>query len=314
MGPVRVVIAVNQDAEVRLAERIEGQTTDLDVFIIVAQVGPDLDRKRVAAAARAEAKARNAQVAVWFLSEGDGWVVHVSHGERTFRRLVSESRGALSSSASIEAVALVVRTALMGLAAGEEVPESPPQAEPASEPPFHLLFELAWTAVLDRSGGTGHHGAEARFGVGFGAWSFTFGLEEHPPDTLSADQATILLERQVGALSVGYGIAPGPRWRLGAALGPELLRFSRVTTTVTDDLLATPPQSSWSFAVRPELEVRFLVVRAAVWSLWAFFRVGADVLFVPPAFAVATLDTTQILSELWWIQPRASLGLAIELE
>lgn len=310
-GPLRVVVVVNADSERQLATRLEGQTNDLDVDLIVSPVGPGLDPARLAVAARAKAKARNAEVAVWFVGEGEGWVVNVSRGERTFRRLVSVASGALSSSASIEAVAVAVRTALIGLAAGEDVPESPPLAEPASSPPpARFLGEVNWTAAVDGSGSAGHHGIEARLGLGVGAWRFIFGLEEHFPEDITATQATIVIERQVGALSVGYDVPLDSRWRLGGALGAEVLRFSRVTTSVAGNLMATSPQNSWSFAVRPELDLGFRLV----WALWVSFHLGADVLFAPPSFGIQVSETTHTLTALWRVQPRASLGLALDLE
>ena len=304
-----MLVAVNAESERQLATRLIGQTNDLDVDVVVSSVGPNLDPARLAVAARAQAKARGAEVAVWFVGQDDGWLVNVSRGERTFQRLVSVSSGALSSSASIEAAAVVIRTALMGLSAGEDVlPETVPESPPT---PLRFIGELNWTAALDRDGSAGHHGIEARLGLGLGAWRFTFGLEEHPPETIAVTQATLDLERQVAAFSVGYGAGFDSRWWLGGSLGAEVLRFPRVTTSVTAKLMGTAPKSSWSFAVRPELDVGFRLIGA----LWVFFHLGADVLFAPPAFALQTVaGTRQTLSALWSLQPRASLGLAIDLD
>lgn len=213
----------------------------------------------------------------------------------------------MSSSASIEAVAVAVRTTLRGVVAGEEVVESPP-AEPAASP-VRLLAEVGWTVVVDRPAGAGHHGVEARVGAGVGAWRFALLLALHPLETIEVTDATLLLERQVGALVVGYDFLLGPRWRLGGAVAVELLGFPRTTTSPAGGLIATTPQTSLSAAVRPELEVALRLV----WSLWASLRVGGDFLFRRPVFAVSEPGgVTRTIAELWSAQPSATLALGVE--
>jgi hypothetical protein len=307
-APMRVLVVVNGERERQLATRIEGQTADLPVSIAITEVDPDLDREQLAAAARSEAQAHSAEVAVWLVGEGGGWLVNVAHGDRTFRRSVGEPTGALSSSASIEAAALVVRTVLRGLAAGEEVPEVPPP----SPPPTPLRFEgaLAWTAVLDHPGSTGHHGVELRAGAAFGPWSFLLAVEEHPSQTIAAEEATIRLERQAAALLVGYDAQFASRWRLGGDLGVELFRLSRVTTAAAEGFVATPPKDSWSPALRPELHLGFRLV----WNLWVSFHLGLDAFLSRPEFSIEGAAGTRTIAGLFWVQPRASLGLAVDLE
>lgn len=305
--PLRVLVAVNEEQEHLLAARVEGQATDLEVDIIVLQVGPGLEPDQLAAAALDAAEARGAQVTIWFVAEGDGWVVSVHRGPRTFRRLVTESRGAMSSSASVEAVGVAVRTTLRGVVAGEHVPEGPPP-EPAP-PSVRFVGGVGWTMVLDRPWSAGHHGVEARVGVGLGAWRIGLLFAEHPFETIEVSDATLQLERQVGALMVGHDFRLGPRWRLGAAVGVEVLRFPRVTSTVAGGLTATTPQSSLNAAVRPEVELAFELG----WSLWVSLRLGGEFLFHRPVFGVGEPGgVVRPIASLWWVQPTATLALGVE--
>jgi hypothetical protein len=303
-GPLRVLVAVNSDRERLFAARVEGQTTDLDVAIIVAELGPGLDPDRLAAAAGEEAQARGAEVAVWFVTEGDDWIVNVSRGERTIRRLVVEPKGALSASASMEAVALVVRSSLRGVVVGEEVPEDPPP-----EPPLSFLAELGWAAAMDRAWSSGHHGVEVRVGVKMDHWRIALLLEEHPPETIVASDVTVRLERQLLAVVFGYGFRFASRWRFGVALGAELFRFQRITSTVADGLLATGPQVSVIAGARPELDLTFRLV----WSLWVYLRIGGDFLIEWPQLMVRRDGATRAVVSLWRVQPTAAVGLRVEV-
>lgn len=302
-----MLVGINGELEHQFAARIEGQTAELDVAITVAELGPGLDPDNLAAAVLDEAEARGAEAAVWFVAEGDGWVVSVSRSGRTVRRLVVvESKGTLASSSSIEAVALVVRSSLRGVLGGEWSAQAPP-SEPAPSAPGYFA-ELGWTAALDRASSYGHHGVEARVGIDVDGWRISLLLEEHPPETVAAREVTVELERQVLALVFGYRFRLAPRWRFGAALGAELLRFPRVTTVVADGLVATSPQSSASGAVRPELDVALRLF----WSLWLCLRVGADFLFSWPQFTVRQEGAARVVATLWQVQPTATLGLGVE--
>lgn len=54
---------------------------------------------------------------MWFGVDGGDWLVLAAQGDRVLVRRVAQASGVLSRSASIEAVALTVRTDLRGLAA-----------------------------------------------------------------------------------------------------------------------------------------------------------------------------------------------------
>lgn len=307
--PLRVLVAVNEEPEHLLAARVEGQATDLDVDIIVLQVGPGLEPDALAAAALDAAEARGAEVTVWFVAEGDGWVVSVHRGGRTFRRVVTESHGAMSSSASVEAVGVAVRTTLRGVVAGEAVLDGVSPEPSPPPPPVRFVAAVGWSMVLDRPWGAVHHGVEARAGVGLGAWRVVLLFAEHPFETIELSDATLQLERQVGALMVGHDFRLGPRWRLGAAVGVEVLRFPRVTSTVAGGLIATTPASSLNAAVRPEVELAFELG----WSMWVSLRLGGDFLFHRPGFGVGEAGgVVRPIAWLWSVQPTATLALGFE--
>ena len=126
-APLRVLILGGADADDVVA-RVEGQVADLPVTLAR---GPALaeasDLAAQLAAARAHARAHAADAVVWFARDDDGWTVSVADpaGGRLLVRRVDAAAGALSASAALEAAALVVRTAVRGLAAGGEIGVAP---------------------------------------------------------------------------------------------------------------------------------------------------------------------------------------------
>ncbi len=312
-GALRVLVLVRGEHERELASRAEGQTTDLDVALTIAEAAPKAGVGGELALALAQATARGAEVVVWFGAEGDGWVVHVARGERVLIRRVGESTGAMSASASSEAAALVVRTALRGLAAGGEIGVEE-RAAPAGpvRPALRPWAALGWAGLLERDGSTGRHGVAARIGGAVGRWHFGAMFGYHPSQTLSSPRATIQVERQQAGIIAGVDVigAAGStdRWRLGPELMASATRFPRTTTAAGIGLTPTAAHASWAPTLSPAIAAS---VRLAP-ALWLSASLGVDILLSRPQFGVAGAANFETVATLWPIEPCARLSLVID--
>ena len=304
-APLRVLVLVDGDRERSLATRVEGQTTDLDAVIAITDAPPGADAEGKAAQARAEAAKGGSDAVVWFVPDGDGWTVNVLHDGETLRRQVAESSGAMSTSASTEAVALVVRTALRGLATG--APEPPPPSPPG--PSLRVWGGLGWAGVLDGTGTPGHHGGQARLGVAVGPWRVALEAAYHPAEKITSSQADILVERQEGGVVAGFDVWSAPRWCLGVEFLAAVLHFPRVTTSVGTGYTATAPQDLWSMGLRPAFSASLRLVGA----LWVTAALGADVILARPQFGVLEAGVFRPVVTMWAVQPRASLTFVIDM-
>lgn len=302
--PLRVLVLVEGEGERQLAARVEGHTADLDAVIIPIEGPKDVSTEAKAQRARAEGVTHRAEVVVWFLPEGDGWIVNVAHGRNLLQRRVAESSGAMSTSASTEAAALVVRTALRGIASGaDEVPESAPP------PPVRFWGGLGWTGVLDGSGTPGHHGGEARAGAAFNRWRLALEVGYHPAEAIHSTEASIDVDRSGVGLVGGYDLATAERWRVGVELGATVIRYSRATRLVAPGLTATSPTIAWSPALRPA----FTFALHLGGFMWVAVSFGADVLLARPRFEVQDASGFRPVATLWAVEPRVSLTLVIDV-
>ena len=122
-APLRVLILADDDDD-EVVARIEGQVADLPVALARGAALDDAGAlASQLATAQARARAQAADAVVWFVRDGDGWIVHVADpaAGRLLVRRVDSGAGAMSASAALESAALMVRTALRGLAAGGEI-------------------------------------------------------------------------------------------------------------------------------------------------------------------------------------------------
>jgi hypothetical protein len=302
-----VLIAAERDRE--LAARVAGQVTDLDVTLTTSPASLPPDLAGQLAAARAAAAAAGADAVVWFGSEGGDWIVYVTRGERVLVRRVRGASGAMSASASIESAALVVRTALRGLATGGEIGvEEPPPQRTALRP----WVELGWSGLLDAEGSGAHHGAVASAGASRGPWRLAATFTYHPSPTLGSGQATLQVDRQTVALLLGVdfvgGSSPDAPWRIGAEVSAGAARFPRVTTGSAAGLTPTATRTLWSPIVSPALRLTRRLALATSLAL----TLGADVIAQPPEFGVAGPSGFERVAALRTVAPRAGLSLVIE--
>ena len=307
------VVLVASDEERELAGRVEGQTSDLELSLVVEPRPLDEGGRPHFGEAAEIARRRGARVVIWFEREVTSWSVHIAEpaGDREFVRRVA-ARGDLASSATAEGVALVVRGALRALAAGGTIGVAEPGAPGAGESARHAFAALGWRTITSR--GPLHHGVAARAGFQTGRWHAGVAAGYFPAVSFDEDTATIKLERMAFAAGVGvdFGSAPasdGARWRLGFALDAGAIRFERVTISASNPLAPTPPDTTWS----PTASGRARLARRLVGRAWLELAIGAEVLFRVPEFGVASQDSFTVHTRLRPIEPFGTLGLMIDL-
>ena len=305
---LRVLVLVGSDGDRELVERIAGQTADLEASLEAeeAVLPPDLEGQR--AAARSRAAKSGADVVVWLDADASGRVVRVARGERFLQRRVTLS-GAMSESASIEAVGVVVRTALQGLVAGGELENSQPA--PRSSP-LRAWAQLGWTGVLDGDGDAGRHGLTAQVGGAAGRWRAAAFYSYYPTTSTHLSQATLRLGRQEAGAKAGVDLVGAgndlARWRVGVDLSAGVARFSRFTASTASGLEATPGQTTWSPTLGPAARVGCRLVS----KFWLVLTFGAELLFVRPELGVERPAGFERAMTLWPVEPHASLSLAYD--
>jgi hypothetical protein len=305
--PLIAVLLVNDDGEAELAGRVEGQTSDLELSLVVerraAGGAPDLAR------ATAIASRHGARVVVWFQRDSSSWLVHIAEPseDREFvRRVAVASEGDLASSATAEGVALIVRGALQALAAGGSIGVAEPL--PATPGDGRRGFAaIGWRAV-SAGGPSIHHGVAARAGLASGRWHGDITTGFYPAVAIDDQSATIELERWSFAAGLGVELAPGTAWRAGFALDAGATRFARVTTSAEGAFDPTPPEITWS----PSGSGRARLARRLAGRAWLELAIGAELLLRAPEYGVRSGGSFVIHPRLRPVEPFGALGLVID--
>ena len=209
----RVLLLIDGERDRELAARVEGQVADLDIAIVTAPATLPPEPEAQLATARTRAAEHRAEAVAWFRADGGGWVVRAAQGDRVRVRRVGPVAGELSASAAIEAVGLVVRTELRGLAAEGRIGDEP--GAPASTRPW---AEVGWAGVLDGASAAGQHGVVARGGAAAGRWRACAAFAYHPDVTLGSPVATVRVGRLSAGIVAGVDV-PGPT-RRGTPVAP----------------------------------------------------------------------------------------------
>lgn len=305
-APVRTLVLVGGAEQRELAARIKGQTADVDAAVATVEVELPAELDDQIAMARA-ARSR-ADVVVWFGEDRNGdRLAYIARGDRLVVRRIHAATGALSRSASIEAAALAVRTALVGFATGAEVdPEEGTELVPSVRP----WASLGWTGTVDGTGSLGH-GVALRAGAARGRWRVGALVEYHPSVELSTASASIRVGRQQAALLLGadlVGTRSTSRWGLGLELGLGAVRFPRTTVSAASGLLPTPESSAWSPLISPGVRV----ARRLSSKSWLSLDLGADVLSRPPEFGVQQTSGFEPLASTWGLEPRVAFSFLLD--
>jgi hypothetical protein len=312
-----VVVTGGEDGE--LADRVEGQTSDLDLALVVERRAPGSAAPELGEAA-AIASRHGARVVIWFRRDASSWLVHIAEPseDREFVRRVA-ARGDLASSATAEGVALVVRGALRALAAGGTIGVAEPlpagadlaaSVEP-SRSSRRAFAAIGWRAVT--SGPAVQHGVAARAGLAAGRWHGDVGTGFFPAVAIDNETATIEVERWSFTAGVGVELGADPSsdstgWRAGFALDGGATRFARVTTSASGVLMATPPETIWS----PTASARARLARRLAGPAWLELAIGAELLMRPPEFGVDSDGDFAVHTRLRLLEPFGALGLVID--
>lgn len=311
---VRLAPAPGEDGD-ELWERMRGQTSDLEVVLIrMDDDGEPALTHQLQAASRL-AVAHDARAVIWLrpLPAQPGVIVYVAEpdADRVFVRHVPQREPGLAArSATAEATALVVRSALRALAAGAPIgvpTRSLVIAEQAPRPPTALRWHLAahWQAAADGAQRLGHHGASVRAGLGRGTWQVHATVATHPAATLVDDRARLRVARHGAGLGLAW-LGHAAALRLGAALDVGALLYTRTTTPVAPGVVAAAPAYLPALAISPGVHVR---VPLGARALSLELAVAADVLVGAPEFVYRRAGAAERHTRLWPVQPRASLGL-----
>lgn len=332
------VVIVSGPRDAALLDRVEGQVADLEATLerdTTSMPASPLPVQLVTA--RRLARTHTADVVVWFVRDRGDIIVHVTDtgGDRVLVRRIEGGSGTMAESAAIEAAAVVVRTAVRGLAAGgeigvvveKELPPDPPDPigppRPRDTPPSEDLGSVrplrpsatvSWSSVLDGESDTGHHGVSARLGVAGGPWRFAVALTHRPAATLSSPMATIDFERQTVGIALGVDVAGGAqlrraaRWRVNTEVALAMTRFDRTTTATGATIEPTADRATWTPTATPAVRVSRRIARGA----WLELALGADLVARAPEFGIATPTGFATIGRLWPVEPHAALGVVVD--
>jgi hypothetical protein len=348
--PYRTVIQVTSDVDRALFSRIQGQTSDLEVELIRVVI-PELDfslEKQIEKADKLS-RAYEAQSVIWFeITYASEWnlpeeiTIYISEekSQKLFVRTVRTNREGpqdsarphknnrpLSSisNASLEAAALVVRTALRGPSMVSRKAQSTAQGRGPSEGttstskiPLPKGANLDWTLtggwqiVWDRASSVGHQGAALSVHALWQRFDFAFTMTAAPAQTIDDSRAKIQLGRYTASLSgaIRYGWRESIFATMGLHTGVAF--FHRITKTPSTAVLPTSAHISPSFLLSPEIIAGWTPLTLLAGRLGLLLQLACDVVPGAPTFGFANLMGEQLspAHKTWKIQPR--LGLAIQ--
>lgn len=319
----RVVLRIAGERDRALLARARGQASDLPLVLVPVEV-PALEPSLGAQAAAAPVLARQlgARGVIWFAPAPEGGiVVHTwqARGADVVVRAVEGERrdgDEALSSATLEATALVVRTALRALIEGDRraVPIAvslPVSATMAADP--GAGEGPAWSAALGPlwiDDGVTTRGA---LGLGLGAglvWprlAVELALAATWPTAATDDLTKLRLSR--GSFTLGaFGRARFTRrfvamagLRAGAAV------FLRSTEALQDGVVPRAVSRTWSPLLAPELGLR----AALGAGVGLVLSVATDVLPQAPTLGYARAGGIEGQRSLWRVQPRLGLCLIL---
>jgi len=309
-----VVVRAGPD-EATIVTRLRGQLADLDGVTLSVEathnaIEPTLEAQ-LAAADRIGA-ANDARVVVWFIPRGKTLAVAIAtpRDHRLFVREVPQS----SDSATAEAAAITVRTAVRSIALGGtigvEVP--PPAAVEALPVPvpsnagkrWTLSAALGWQLALDGGADRGAHALVQRTTLARGAWGASLTLALGAPVAWQAGSELALEVSRSGAI-VGGERRLGAGVAIGAGFGA--LVYHRSTAMAPAGL--SPTASASTVAATGAVELTWRARLMAGVRLLAC--AGLDLVAGAPVAAVDRGGTVEDSDRVRTVQVRA--GIAVEV-
>ena len=135
-------------------------------------------------------------------------------------------------------------------------------------------------------------------------------IAELMPATAHATSlATIEVVRVMVGAVIGAAVIGGARWRAGVEVAASGGRYERATIATAGALAATPASRTWIGAVSPAARLGYRVAP----GVWMTAQLGADVVAGAPEFAIETPAGSVTHTRLRAVQPRAALGVAVDV-
>lgn len=331
--PLRVLVVLGSEDE-GLWKRIKGQTVDLDVAMEEADGPGAMDF----ASASDLAETREVRIVVWFEAGERRIRLHLAE-PRAGRLFMREFRvgkgGGMARSASEEAAALMLRSALKALAAGGrigvEVAAPTPAPTPAlGEEPAEAIAKAPLTRAVASPAAQEHSWLpQAHLGWQWSADGVTPGLQGLAggadlarstwrvgargsvslPASSEDAFASLELTRLDLALAIGRRLWSGDTWGADAELALGVIAFHR-TTRALDPMVAAADSrflfvAEASPALRVSWNLPFLPGAAIELNL------AADLLLGAPQFVYQVGAGVEERDRMWPLQPRAGIGLRV---
>ena len=248
---------------------LEAQLGELSAQVVTAPAIKNLTLASQAFRAAELARAAHALGTIWF-SSGDDQRLRVYVYDAKHRQLASRTLSG-ADAAEREELAVVLRSAISALIAGEQTALEPvaiPPPKPAAPPralPHRPAPDRGWQFLLGAgyagttyASGTFQHGFQLRLGAELGS-RFLFGVVGtwFQQARLVGGGAEAILDRYPIELSAGYAFAHVRRFRCFANAGLLLERVTRSTRVTDARLHALPDENRYRFAVAPSLDAVF---------------------------------------------------------
>ena len=321
--PLRVVIWFEEAAAPSLVERIRGQASDLQADLVLHRAPlPAGSRAERVSAARQLASRRRGNVVVWAERGGSGvlrvFIVDLAHDRALEREIGAKGARGDVSSATLESAALVVREALIAIAAGapigEQAPAPPPPSAPSSSPvpPVESTptrprpswrAGVAWQSAWDGTALVGHTGPAVHMELQYRRLAAGATVGMGIPVRIDNDYGAIQLSRHHAGAWVGAETKLTERTSLvtGMRVGAHAYYRSteRAPSVAPDrDRLYVYP------LLGPELRLRVRMANHA----WMSIASGADVSSRSPDFGYQVDGKFVPVVHPWRIFPRIGLG------
>jgi len=334
----------------RLAQRVRGQVSDLPVRLVEAQEpGADTSFGEQLAAADALARRQGARAVVWFAlldprAPRSGLLVIVAEaaeGRVLVRRVEPEAPSAAGApadldSATLEAAALIVRTALRGLAEGAVIgldraaiapappapalpapapaPPAPPPRPPAQQPLPAPAAEGSWIAAVGwhtaYDGQALQQGLAGQVGHAFGRWTVGLSVATSLGVELVDPRATLHLARDAFGAFGEITALRTEQVSLGVGLSAGAILFPRSTGMTAAGVEPTSAAANPTFFAGLDARVRWLP-RWLGGFAGAWIDAGVDAVPAAPMLGYEVAGQFVPTRSLWPAQPEGALGLFV---
>lgn len=321
---LQVVVWLFGESDAQLLLRIQGQTADLPVVL-----RPDWDdgavRSPEARLRRATQLAGSQSAVVYRETQPSGGQrLRLLYQGRVFSRELSDRDpppgDVLRASAIVESAAVILRSALRALLAGESLGDGvddvlvnrapDPVSGPAAigSPALRGFFgALRWQLGVDGISPRAAHALGASGGFVADRWFVQASLLLGIPMLLEDARSVVALSRHQISLAVGWVLISGYRIRLHLAFAGGFCGYLRSTQQVDPAYDATAPALLPALCLSPQLG---LWVRPTMRApLFVDLSLGADLPLGRPRLGYAEGSDFAERSLLWPVQPALSVAL-----